>query len=260
MGRRHRGHRRSAAGLLTVAALAGLALAPTTAPAKKSKDQRLITPRSVASAARYARRRSGKVAFAVLGEHSRRPRGLHTTMLFPSASVVKAMLLVARLRRVGHDHLSGYDKSLLGPMIRVSDNAAAEAVYASVGRSGLMRVAHVSGMRRFSVPFLFNAQIDAADQVRFFLHIEQHVPKEHRRYAMKLLRSIVGYQRWGIARVARERRMKIFFKGGWRGGISHQVAQLRRGKRRVALAVLTSGEPDGYARETLEGIARRVLR
>jgi hypothetical protein len=209
---------------------------------------------------KWARTRSGDVAFAVLGEHSRRPRGLHTTMLFPSASAVKAMLLVAKLRRVGHGHLSERDKGLLGPMIRLSDNEAAEAIYAEVGREGLMRVARATGMRRFSVPFVFNAQIDAADQARFLLHLERHIPKEHRRYAMRLLASIVSYQRWGIAKVAARRHLRIFFKGGWRPGISHQVAQLRRGRRRVALAVLTRNEAFGYSEQTLEGIASRVLR
>ena len=54
--------------------------------------------------------------------------------------------------------------------------------------------------------------------------------------------------------------MKVFFKGGWRNGITHQVALLERGGRRLALAVLTSGSPSmAYAEETIERIASRVL-
>jgi hypothetical protein len=67
-------------------------------------------------------------------------------------------------------------------------------------------------------------------------------------------------QRWGIAPVARRERMKIFFKGGWRTGITHQVALLERRDRRLALAVLTSGSPSiAYGEETIERIARRIL-
>jgi hypothetical protein len=86
------------------------------------------------------------------------------------------------------------------------------------------------------------------------------VPGAHRRYARKLLSSIVPEQRWGMAPVARRERVKIFFKGGWRSGITHQVALLERGRRRIALAVLTSGSPSmAYGQETIERIAVRIL-
>jgi hypothetical protein len=59
---------------------------------------------------------------------------------------------------------------------------------------------------------------------------------------------------------ARRKRIKIFFKGGWRSGITHQVALLERRGRRVALAVLTSGSPSmAYGVETVERIAARAL-
>ena len=51
----------------------------------------------------------------------------------------------------------------------------------------------------------------------------------------------------------------IMFKGGWRNGISHQVALLERDRQRIALAVLTSGAPDPYGRLTETGVAERVL-
>jgi hypothetical protein len=228
--------------------------------ARSAKSGALTTPAGIRRARRFARSRQGVVAFAVLDtEH--RPRGLRRTTRFPSASVSKAMLLVAALRRAAGRRLSDTTRRLLRPMITVSDNDAASAVYAQVGGEGLRRVARAAGMRKFAdVGHWAGARITAADQARLFLRIDKLVPAAHRRYARKLLSSIVTSQRWGIARAARRERVKVFFKGGWRNSITHQVALLERGGRRLALAVLTSGSPSiAYAEETIERIASRVL-
>jgi hypothetical protein len=247
--------------------LAVLTLAVVQAPAARAATadtpagtQVLATSAGIAAAVRYARTRAGTVAFAVLDERGRL-RGLRRTLQFPSASVVKAMLMVAVLRRAAGRHLSAGERDLLRRMITVSDNDAASAIYAQVGGAGLRSVAHAAGAKRFAdVGNWADAQLTAADQARFFLRFDDLVPAAHRRYARKLLSSIVGWQRWGIPAVAGAHGMKVFFKGGWRTGIVHQVALLERGGRRIALAVLTSGEPSmAYGEETIEGIAQRVL-
>jgi hypothetical protein len=165
------------------------------------------------------------------------------------------------LRRADGKRLGDTDRRLLRPMITLSDNDAAGAIYARVGGEGLRRVSRATGMRRFDdVGHWAGARITAADQARFFLRIDKLVPAAHRRYARKLLSSIVTSQRWGIARAARREHVKAFFKGGWRNGITHQIALLERGGRRLALAVLTSGSPSmAYAEETIERIASRVI-
>jgi len=219
----------------------------------------LIRPGGIVRAERYAAHRRGTVAFAVLGGDGV-IHGLRVSERFPSASVVKAMLLVARLRELGSRRLTAADRARLRPMIERSDNGAAEAVHDVVGNRRLYVLAHTAHMRRFAMThFLFDTQITAADQVRFFRRIDRLVPPRHRPYARRLLSGIIAPQRWGIARVARSRHLKIFFKGGWRSGIVHQVALLQRGRRRIALAVLTRGEPMGYGEDTLAGIARRLL-
>ena len=67
----------------------------------------------------------------------------------------------------------------------------------------------------------------------------------------------------GVAR-ARPRGWQLYFKGGWGAGtdlIEHQVALLRSGAHRVAVAVLTSGNPDrAYGEQTLRGVFARLLR
>jgi Beta-lactamase enzyme family len=212
----------------------------------------------VRAAQRYAVARQGDVAFAELGPDGR-IRGVRARAHYPSASVVKAMLLVAVLRRAGRHPLTAIQRRLLRPMITVSDNLSADAVYGAVGRGGLEAVARAARMRSFSVPFLFDAQLTAADQVRFFYRIDKLVPRRHRAYARSLLSSIIPAQSWGIAPVARARRFRVFFKGGWRTGITHQVALLERDGRRMALAVLTRSPSMGYGEASIAGVAARVL-
>ena len=103
-------------------------------------------------------------------------------------------------------------------MIRRSDNAAASQVCNIVGTGGLARLARRAHMRRFHATRPWGlSTIDVADQTRFLLHIDRRVPRRHRRYAMRLLGSIVPSQRWGIARV-RPRGWALYFKGGWGSG------------------------------------------
>jgi hypothetical protein len=250
-----------AAAVTPVSARTATTLAPPApATAAKAVPRALATGAGIAAARRYARGREGEVAFAVLDGRGRL-RGLDRTVSFPSASVVKAMLLVAVLRTVGSGHLDGGTAKTLTAMITVSDNDAADAIYARVGGAGLMAVARAAHATRFrDVGYWANAQLTAADQARFFYRVDRLVPAKHRAFARKLLSSIVGSQRWGIPPAAKRHDLKAFFKGGWRTGITHQVALLVRGSRRIALAVLTSGEPSmAYGEQTIAGIAARVL-
>ena len=217
----------------------------------------------VRAAAAYAANRAGTVSFGARTE--RRLRGVGVRRGVPSASVVKAMLLVAYLRRpdVRRRSLRADERALLGPMIRRSDNAAASRICNIVGTGGLARLARRVRMGHFHATRPWGlSTIDVADQTRFFLRIDRYVPRRHRRYALRLLGSIVPPQRWGIARV-RPRGWALYFKGGWGSGsgwADHQVALLRRGKRRLAVAILITSSPShGYAKETLRGVAARLL-
>jgi hypothetical protein len=212
----------------------------------------------------YVESRFGQVSFAVRTE--RRLYGVHVRRTVPSASVLKAMLLVAYLREpdVRDRALRKADRDLLGPMVRWSDNVAATRVRDIVGNDGLVRLARRVGMRAFSPAAIWGlSRIDAADQTLFFLEIDRFVPRRHRATAMRLLSSIVPSQRWGIARV-RPPGWALYFKGGWgsgSGAVDHQVALLRRGEQRVSVAILTTGSPShAYGKESLRGVAARLLR
>jgi hypothetical protein len=242
--------------LLTVA----LCAAPAAAAAGPLRPWRA----HVREAREYAQTRAGAISFGVRTRRGLRGVGVERTV--PSASVVKAMLLVAYLRRpeVRHRRLRAADRALLRPMIRRSDNAAASRVCNIVGTGGLARLARRAHMRRFRATRPWGlSTIDVADQTRFFLHIDRHLPRRHRRYGMRLLGSIVREQRWGIGRV-RPPGWALYFKGGWGSGTGwadHQVALLRRGKRRLSVAILITSSPShAYGKETLRGVAARLLR
>jgi hypothetical protein len=212
----------------------------------------------------YTDTRIGDVAFAVRTEgrfYGYRPN--HDEW---SASVVKAMLMVAYLNEpwVRSRHLNAHDRELLTPMITESDNDDAQIVFDTVGRGALKSLAGRVGMSHFATsPIWGETEITAADQTRFFLHIESFIPARHRGYAMSLLAGIVPSQRWGIGEVA-PRGWKLYFKGGWGYGtglLDHQVVLLVRGCARVSIAVLTMHDGShAYGKDTLKGIFERLLR
>jgi hypothetical protein len=156
------------------------------------------------------------------------------------------------------------ERRLLGPMVRVSDNDAASAIYARVGVDGVTRLARRAGMQRFIAnPVWGGCRVTARDQARFFLRIRALLPKLHRKYGMSLLRRIVSYERWGIPPAA-PAGWTPYFKGGWfrddDGWRVHQAALLRHGDRRIAIAVLTRGSPSlEYGAATITGVTSRLL-
>jgi hypothetical protein len=240
--------------------LAGLLLgAPSTAAAAKTWEQR------VAAAERYAASRAGVESFAVVDERGR-IHGFRRRVDVPSASLLKAMALVAYLRlpSVRDRALRPADRRLLRPMIRRSDNATAGTVLRTVGSRRLYRLAARADMLdfRFVWPVWGLSTTSARDQARFFFRIDELVPRRHGGFALWLLASIVPSQRWGIPPV-RPPGWKIHFKGGWGSGtgwVTHQTALLRKDGRRLSLSVLTRWNPShSYGTQTIQGVAKRLL-
>jgi len=220
----------------------------------------------LAAAEHYAQSRAGTVSFAVVDEAGRL-HGYHARAVAPSASVLKAMLLVAYLRRhdVRHRPLEQWERDLLAPMIRRSDNAAATRMVQLVGEARLNALARAAGMEHFRLhwPIWGQSEITPRGQALYFHRIDRLVPSRHRHYAMRLLATVVPSQRWGVGRVAHAG-WHLYFKGGWGSGtglVDHQVALLRRGKVRVSLCITTRFSPSHeYGKETLRGISARLLR
>ena len=210
--------------------------------------------------------RGGLVSFAAIGPHGR-VVGFHENRRYVSASVVKAMLLVAELRRLrrGDMPLDAGTAGLLRAMITASDNDAADQIYYRVGDAGLNEVAERAGMARFDVSGHWgNAQVTAADLAGFMWRLDGLLDLPHGGFGSELLAGIVEYQRWGIPEVAPER-ARLRFKGGWRptdlGQLVHQVARVDRRDQRYAVAVLTDAQPSmEHAIGTIKLISAELIR
>jgi hypothetical protein len=221
--------------------------------------------RRIRAARDYVRGRAVS-SLAVIDTHGRL-HGFAPHRRYVTASVVKAMLLVGRLRQLGNHLPSAADRAVLEPMIEASDNDAADAAYSWVGDAGLLAVGKRAGMHDLVVPggHWGNVQFSAADQAHLFLGIDRLVPPRSRGYALHVLSSIASYQRWGFSRFSLRRGWHTFFKGGWRttgiGSLVHEAALFKRGGRRFSLVVLTDGNPShDYGTETLRGVAQRIFR
>ncbi len=241
-------------GVVAALVVAVMLVAPSGAAGAWHPDMR--------AARRYARHREGDIAFAVIDQRGRF-YGYRAATTAPAASVFKVMLLASFLRMRDGRGLSRRDRDLLAPMIRRSDSVAATTVRDMVGRRRIERLARAAGMRDFRYRWVWGeSRTSPRDQARFMDRLMSFIPRDHRPYARYLLSHIIRSQRWGIGRVA-PCGWRLYLKGGWgtgSGRVDHQVALLRQGRRRVALALFTQFDPShAYGKKTLRGLARRLL-
>lgn len=221
------------------------------------------TTAAVAAATSWLKHRRGVVGYATI-DSGGKMYGYHVDQRFVTASVVKAMLLVAYLR---HNPKPGrWAIRTLTNMIHVSDNDAATAIYRKVGDKGLREVARAAGMTRFWVGggTWGKAQLTPADQARFFLRMDSLLPSRDVGFARGLLSHISSAQSWGIPAVARPAGWTVFFKGGWRttnrGQLVHQASRLESHGTTISIAVMTDGDPTmGYGIATIRGVTQRLL-
>jgi D-alanyl-D-alanine dipeptidase len=218
----------------------------------------------VRAARRFLGGRAGVESWALIDSHGRL-HGLHARRVYVSASLVKAMLLVAYLRQAGNRAPTPSERATLGPMITESDNELATAVFAQLGDAALRDLAGRAGMRSFSIAgYWSGATFSAADQARFFRVFDRLISPSSRGYARGLLSSIVSWQRWGFSRYSLAAGFETFFKGGWRGTelgrLVHEAALFERGPLRVSMALLSDGNPShDYGTATLRGVASRIF-
>lgn len=225
-------------------------------PAKGAEDD----------ARKIAQNRSGLVSFAAIGPGGR-TMGFEAGRAFFSASVSKAMLLVAELRRLRRDGLALDEgtRSTLTQMITLSDNDAAEAIYAKVGDAGLNEVAKATGMANYSgdVGHWSNVQLSASDLALFMSKLDELLDLPGGEAGSEMLSSVISAQSWGMPQAA-PGDATVRFKGGWRptdtGELVHQMARVDVDGKSYSLAVMTDGNPSmPYGEETIRLIAVELL-
>ena len=148
----------------------------------------------VAAASAYAAARAGAVSFSVRTEH--RVWGRDARRAVPSASVLKAMLLVAYLRQAGvrdrrlvrrRPRAARADDPLVRQRDRHERARTSWGTRVSCGSPAAPGCAASGPRRRCGA----SRASTPRDQSRYLLHIDRLVPRRHRAYAMRLLGSVV---------------------------------------------------------------------
>ncbi len=209
----------------------------------RSHDRALAHELSGAVAAAL-RARHSSTAVALYDRSSGTTCGLRASAAYDSASVVKATLLGALLRRAEEDHraLTPQEKKRATAMITTSDNDATSALWGQVGRGGVQHFLDLAGMRdtepgpRGSWGL---TQVTARDEVKLLELLtsgNRVLDAGSRAYALGLMGEVVPGQRWG-APAGAPKDATVQVKNGWLPRATH-------GWRVNSLGAFTEGGHD----------------
>jgi beta-lactamase class A len=198
---------------------------------------------------------------------------LNSSWHFDSASVVKVTILGALLRKTEDQrrYLTGTEAARAWAMITRSDNNAASALWAELGRRYLQHFLNLAGMRHtlLGPGGLWGLTlITAADEVlllRLLLRQNPVLSAAARNYALSLMAQVITAQRWGLP-VGAPVSLTAHVKNGWlplatHGWRIHSIGVLTGRGTGYIIVVLTEDNPTmGYGIGTVEAIARAVNR
>jgi Beta-lactamase enzyme family len=192
---------------------------------------------------------------------------------FDSASVVKVTILGALLRKAEdrHRYLTSNEASLATAMITRSDNNAASALWAELGRSYLQHFLNLAQMKQTALGpggYWGLTQITAHNEVillRLLLHPNSVLDTASRNYALNLMAHVISSQRWGVPAGA-PARLTVHVKNGWlpratHGWRIHSIGCFTGRGGGYSIAVLTQDNTSmAYGVATVEAIARVINR
>jgi hypothetical protein len=198
---------------------------------------------------------------------------LDSSRHFDSASVVKVTIAAALLRRAQDQHkdLTKTEAGLARAMITRSDNGAASALWADLGRRYLQRFLDLAGMTHTALgpgDAWGLTQITAADEMLLLRLLQDENPvldASSRDYVLDLMAEVVPSQRWGVT-YGSPAGLTAHVKNGWLplapgGWRIHSIGCFTGRAGGYRTVVLTQDNPTmAYGIATIEAIAKKINR
>ena len=219
------------------------------------------------------RGRASTVALRVYDKSEDLNCWLNSTMHFDSASVVKVIILGTLLREAETQqrHLTPAEAHLARLMITQSDNNAASALWAHVGRGRLQYFLGRAGMKHTQLGpggYWGLTQITAHDELlllNLLMYPNTVLNPGSRDIALNLMAQVIPSQRWGVPAGA-PADLTVHVKNGWlplatHGWRIHSIGCFTGHHRGYAIVVLTEDNPTmEYGITTIQQAAEAIHR
>jgi hypothetical protein len=198
---------------------------------------------------------------------------LNTTTHFDAASVVKVEILATLLREAETQHrrLTGSETRLARLMITQSDNSAASALWAHVGRARLRYFLSRAAMTQTRLGpggYWGLTQITAHDErllLDLIMYPNRVLDGASRNVALTLMAHVVAAQRWGVPAGA-PAGLTVHVKNGWlplatHGWRIHSIGCFTGQHRGYLIVALTEDNPTmAYGIATIQRVAEVIHR
>jgi hypothetical protein len=219
------------------------------------------------------RGRLSTVALRVEDRSKQLTCSLNTRMRFDSASVVKVIILgtLLRMAETQHRQLTKHEVTLATEMITESDNDAASALWAEVGRGRLQYFLGRAKMTETQLGpggywglTLITAH-DEALLLNLLMYPNTVLTPASRNFALNLMARVIPSQRWGVPAGA-PGDLTVHVKNGWlplatHGWRIHSIGCFTGHHRGYTIVVLTEDNPTmQYGINTIQAAAKVIHR
>ncbi len=219
------------------------------------------------------RGRLSTVALRVEDRSKQLTCSLNTRTHFDSASVVKVVILgtLLRMAETQHRQLTKHEVTLATEMITESDNDAASALWAEVGRGRLqyflgratMTETHLGPGGYWGLTLI--TAHDEALLLNLLMYPNTVLTQASRNFALNLMARVIPSQRWGVPAGA-PADLTVHVKNGWlplatHGWRIHSIGCFTGHHRGYIIVVLTQDNPTmQYGITTIQAAARVIHR